>query len=230
MSTDMKKICITLVLTIIFCVTGVRPASAGDPVTQMIIEMVKKVIKAIDLAIQRLQLATIELQNAQKAVENAMSKLKLDEIFQWTEKQRQLFAGYYDELWRVKSIIATYKRTKAIVENQVRVIEEYRRAVALFEGDKHFSADDLEGMMKVYLGILNESIQNVQQITMVINAFSTQMTDAKRLEIIKDTDERVQRNLNDLRSFTQENIMARMQKARDEYELSALRRYYGLQE
>ena len=39
-------------------------------------------------------------------------------------------------------------------------------------------------MQQVYTGILDESVKNIDQLQLVINAFVTQMSDAKRLEII----------------------------------------------
>lgn len=225
----MKKILISLLLTGSMCLVTFQPAQA-DPITLVITTVVKKVLKALDLAVQRLQNATIKLQNAQKALENVMSKLNLDEIFEWTEKQRQLFSGYYDELWKIKSMISTFKRTKDIIENQYRVIAEYRRAVALFQGDNFYKPEQLEDMMEVYLGILDASVKNIEKLTTVINAFATQMGDARRLEIISEVDDNVQTNLNDIRSFTNQHVMYRLQKAKDDHELKSLRAYYGIQE
>src|SRR5450631_3079284 len=54
-------------------------ACAQDPIT-IIKEGVTKVIKAVDLQVQRIQTATIGLQEVQKEVENTMSALRLDEI------------------------------------------------------------------------------------------------------------------------------------------------------
>src|ERR1700733_12667965 len=68
---------------------------------------VTKVIKAVDLKLQRLQTETIWLQNAQKVLENAMSKLHLDDIADWVQKQKDLYQGYFDELWEVKEVIGT---------------------------------------------------------------------------------------------------------------------------
>ena len=69
---------------------------------------IKKVIKAVDLQIQRLQNKTIWLQNAQKTLENKMAKLKLEEISDWVEKQRKLYDDYFQELWKVKSALTYY--------------------------------------------------------------------------------------------------------------------------
>ncbi|ULT38459.1 hypothetical protein KRR40_25440 [Niabella defluvii] len=78
---------------------------------------VKKVIKAIDLQIQRLQNKTIWLQNAQKTLENTLSKLKLDEISDWTEKQKEQYRKYYEELAKVKAIISYYQRIRDITKS-----------------------------------------------------------------------------------------------------------------
>src|SRR5687768_6820027 len=76
-------------------------SQAAIPIAQIIKEAVKKVIKAVDLLIQRMQNEVIKLQNAQKVLENKLSELKLKEIAEWTEKHRKLYQEYYDELWRV---------------------------------------------------------------------------------------------------------------------------------
>ena len=68
----------------------IQETKAQIPILDIIKAAVKKVIKAADLQIQRLQNKTIWLQNAQKTLENKMSQLKLDEIKNWAEKQRKL--------------------------------------------------------------------------------------------------------------------------------------------
>src|SRR5690606_2590577 len=100
---------------------------------------VKKVIKAVDLKVQRLQNETIWLQNAQKVLENQLSKLKLTEIADWTEKQKDLYSQYYTELWKIKSAIAYYKRIKDLTQKQLAIVDEYKWAWNLFRQDKHFS-------------------------------------------------------------------------------------------
>src|SRR6476620_11144768 len=77
-------------------------ANAQVAVLEVIKAGVKKVIKAVDLKIQRMQNETIWLQNAQKVMENQLSKLKLNEIAKWSEKQKELYSKYYTDLWKVK--------------------------------------------------------------------------------------------------------------------------------
>ena len=94
----------------------------------------------MDLAIQAQQNKVIWLQNAQKEAENVMSKLKLDQITDWVEKQRTLYKDYFEELQKVKDIIVYYDRVKQITTTQANIIREYKRAYGLFKQDGHFSA------------------------------------------------------------------------------------------
>ena len=126
-------------------------ANAQIAVLEVIKAGVKKVIKAVDLKVQRLQNETIWLQNAQKVLENQLSKLKLTEIADWTEKQKELYKNYYEELWKVKSAIAYYKRIKDLTEKQIAIVDEYKWAWGLFQKDKHFTADELEHLSLIHI-------------------------------------------------------------------------------
>src|SRR5687768_15018192 len=108
----MKRAVVMCGLILCSLMMPVQKSAAQIPIVEIIKAGVIKVIKAIDLKIQRLQNKTIWLQNAQKTLENKMQELKLGEISDWVEKQRKLYADYYEELWRVKSAIAYYQKVK----------------------------------------------------------------------------------------------------------------------
>lgn len=203
-------------------------ASAQIAVLEVIKAGVKKVIKAVDLKVQRLQNETIWLQNAQKVLENQLSKLKLTEIADWTEKQKDLYSRYYEELWKIKSAIAYYKRIKDLTLKQVDIVDEYKWAWNLFSRDKHFTPDELDQMQKVYSGILDESVKNVDQILLVTGSFKTQMSDAKRLEIINAAADKMDTNYNDLKQFNTQNSRLSIQRAKSLDEVVKLKEIYGI--
>jgi hypothetical protein len=203
-------------------------ANAQVAIAEVIKAAIKKVIKAIDLKIQRLQNNTIWLQNAQKTIENQLSKLKLNEISDWTEKQRKLYATYYDELVKVKAMLATYQRIKDLAETQTAIVKEYHWAMALFNKDKHFTPDELTHMESVYKGILEESIKNLDQIFIVVNSFKTQMSDAKRLELINGAAARMDANYSDLREFNNQNITLSVQRSRSQLEVKQVKQMYEI--
>lgn len=203
-------------------------ANAQLAITEVIKAGVKKVIKAVDLKVQRLQNQTIWLQNAQKVIENQLSKFKLSEISDWTDRQRALYADYYQKLWEVKSLISTYKKVKDLAKTQAAILQEYKWAIGLFHKDKHFTADELLNIEEVYRGILDASIKNLDQVFAVINSFKTQMSDAKRLELIAAAADKMDQNYADLKQFNNQNITLSIQRAKSDFEVKTLKRMYEL--
>jgi hypothetical protein len=222
----MKKWLVVCVL-VLSSVVPTQFLRAQDPITEVIRQGIVKVIRAIDLKIQRLQNETIWLQNAQKTLENTMSKLKLDEISDWVERQRKLYDDYFQELWQVKASIATYHQVKEIIALQAGIVKEYKAAYALFRNDKNFTPEEIEYMYDVYSGILNESLKNLDQIFLVVNSFATQMSDAKRIELIHNAYDGLQKNRRDLKQFNDGNKILSLQRAVSKAEVERLRVYYG---
>lgn len=226
----MKKKLIVLMVCLLLVGTSARPAEkvAVLPILEIVKAVTKKVIKAIDLRIQRLQNKTIWLQNAQKQVENVLSKLKLDEISDWTQKQKDLYKGYYEELAKVKSIITYYQRIREITKKQTQLVQEYERAWNLIKQDTHFKDSEIQYMERVYTGILEESVKNIDQIFLILDSFATQMSDLKRLEIINNAADQIDGNYDDLTMFNQQNILLSLQRAKTEADVNQVKQFYGI--
>lgn len=226
---SMKKILIVAGIALSLSIVPGQRANAQIPIYDIIKAAVKKVIKAADLKIQRLQNKTIWLQNAQKTLENKMSKLKLDEISDWAKKQKELYAKYFDELYKVKNAISSYQAVRDIIKKQVQLVQEYSKAFNLSKQDKNFTPEEISYMQQVYTGILDESLKNIDQLQLVINAFATQMTDARRLEIILTAAYNIEQNITDLRQFNQENIKISLQRSKERNDIDVVKKLYGLE-
>ncbi|MBL7733206.1 MAG: conjugal transfer protein TraI [Chitinophagaceae bacterium] len=218
----MKKL--IMVLALFFSMQS----QAQFPIAEIIKAGIKKVIVAVDLKIQKLQNKTIWLQNAQKTLENALSKTKLTEISGWVERQRKLYDDYFQELRKVKNALTYYHRIKDIIENQLAMVKEYKGAWALFRQDRNFTADELEYMSEVYTGILGESVKAIDQLLMVVNAFTTQMSDAARMKIINTAADEMEKGFMDLKEFNNQNKLISLQRAAAKGEIEYVKRLYGL--
>lgn len=222
----MKKLLVCMVIVLM----SIAPETkAQDPITLIIKQGIKKVIIAVDLKIQRLQTKTIWLQNAQKVVENTMSKLKLGQITDWVQKQKDLYQNYFVELWKVKDVLSYYHRIKEITEQQIALVKQYHAAWNGVRQDGHFTADEILYIRQVYNGIIDASLKNLDQVALVINSFATQMSDARRVEIINRAADAMQTNLNDLKSFNQQNIQLSLQRSKDENDIAVVKKLYGIQ-
>jgi hypothetical protein len=224
----MRKLLAVVGLGLCCMILPMKETQAQIPIYDIIKKAIKKVIVAADLQIQRLQNKTIWLQNTQKTLENKMSQLKLNEIKDWVQKQKKLYEDYFEELKKVKSALANYKRVKDIIEQQVAMVKEYKGAWALFRQDKNFTADELDYMLNIYTGMMDESVKNIDQLFMVVNSFAAQMADAKRLEIINRVADNVQQQFLDLSEFNTQNKILSLQRASEKGEIEYVRRLYGI--
>ena len=110
----------------------------------------------------------------------------------------------------------------------MQLVNEYKAAWALFKQDKNFTVDELDYMQQVYNGMMDESIKNLDQLSLVINAFVTQMSDAKRMEIINEVDHNLDENLTDMREFNNQNKMMSLQRASEKGDIETVKKLYGL--
>lgn len=218
----MKKlfVAISLLITV--------QANSQFAIAEIIKAGIKKVIVAVDLKIQKLQNKTIWQQNAQKVIENQLSKLKLTEISDWVRKQKDLYKNYFDELKKVKNTISYYHRVKDLIEDQAAMVKEYKDAWSVFRQDKNFTREEIDFMAGVYDGMLKESLKNLDQFLLVINSFTTQMSDAKRMEIINAAADKVEETFLDLKDFNNQNKAMSLQRSYERGEIEYSRKLYGI--
>lgn len=215
-------------MVFIALVIPVQKAKAQFVIGEVIKLTVTKVIKAIDLKVQRMQNKTIWLQNAQKVIENQMSKTRLTEISGWTEQQKQLYSNYYTELGNIKATISKYQRIKDITLKQAALVSEYKQAWSLFRQDSHFNPQELSYMQQVYSGILDASVKNLDEIMLVVSPAKTQMTDEQRLELINKASDHLDENYNDLHQFNNQGIQLSLQRSKDFSDTQSIKKLYGI--
>ncbi|MBN3584838.1 conjugal transfer protein TraI [Algoriphagus aestuarii] len=225
-----KKI-IVLAMPVLVALTVIPLSQAKAVPIAVILEViaagVKKVIQAIDLKIQRLQNETIVLQNAQKLLENKLGKLKLQEIAGWDELQRKQYEDLFQELWKVKSVISQVQRVRDIAKLQQQLVREYHQAWAVVSSSSFLSDSEKAVTEKIYLELLEESLDNLQHVTKVMTSFSVQMNDADRLKALHETEGRIRNNLLDLRNVNQKNF--NLIHSRTDLFPNSLKKIYGVE-
>jgi hypothetical protein len=168
------------------------------------------------------------LQNAQKVIENQMSKTRLTEISGWTEQQRRLYSSYYTELGNIKATISKYQRIRDITLKQAALVSEYKKAWGLFRQDSHFNPQEINYMQRVYTGILDASVKNLDEIMLIVSPAKTQMTDEQRLELINKASDHLDENYNDLHQFNNQGIQLSLQRSKDLSDTQSIKKLYGI--
>jgi len=205
-----------------------QKANAQFVISEVLNLTVGKIIRAIDLEVQKAQNQTIWLQNAQKVVETQLNQLKLSQIAGVSQQQTDLFTKYYNDLYTVKTIITDYEQVKNITLRQEAIVKEYESAWALTQQDKHFSVTELQYISSVYSGILKASVNNLDQLLVLVNSLKTQMSDGKRMELINNTSRHIDQNYFDLKQFNQQNILLSLGRSKDEQDTQSVKNLYGI--
>ncbi|MGN6398696.1 MAG: conjugal transfer protein TraI [Mucilaginibacter sp.] len=222
------KIILPVSLAVVLVTLPEQKANAQFVIGQVLNLTVGKVIRAIDLEVQRLQNKTIWLQNAQKVIENQLNQIRLSEIADINQQQKDLFTNYYNELWAVKAVITDYEQVRSITQRQQALVKAYQTAWALTRQDTHFSPAELSHISDVYTGILKQSLNNLDQLLILVNNFKTQMPDGQRMELISQVSRHIDENYFDLKQFNNQNILLSLQRSRDAQDLQTIKNLYGL--
>ena len=217
------------VLLVLFFSFSAERAGAQIPGVGLLTGIIKKVIVAIDLKVQELQNKTIALQNAQQELINHLSLGQLSGISGWLNKEQSLYQNYYKELASVKTVISSYDEVKDAIRAEAQLVSEYHTASRLIGSDSHFSAAELQYIETIYGGILEESLRNLDELQLAVQAVSTQMDDAGRLAAIHQAASGIQTNLNHLRQFGSQATSLSLHRAHDERERANLKSLYGIQ-
>jgi len=191
-------------------------------------DILAAIIEAIDVGVQKAQNAVIDLQNAEKQIENELSQTQLAQIADWTQQQKDLYSNYFTELWKVKSVITNFRKITSIIASQAQLVSEYKTAYAQVRRDPHFTPNEVNYIYSVLTGIVNESIQNIDQITKLLESFTVQMSDADRMRLIQHASDNIQREIGNLRAFNNQNAALSLQRATDQNDLNAIKHLYGL--
>jgi Neuraminidase (sialidase) len=213
----------------LLAVALIGPRERAAAQAEIVEQIIADAIMAVDLGVQKVQTETIQLQEAEKLVENEMEQLDLDDITDWVQNEWDLFNGYYQELWQVKAALSTYGKVVAMIDRQAQLVRQEQAALAAVQQDKHFTAAELNYIAGVYAGIIQQSAQNISKLYLVIESFVTQMSDGDRLALIDGAAAGIDQNANDLNTFTQQNALLSLERAQDEGDINQIKLLYGLQ-
>lgn len=177
--------------------------------------VIAKVIKAIDLKVQRLQNETLVSQVAQQAAEQQLSKSKLAEITGWQQELSKLYEGYFAELKQVKSNIVGGSMVKRILSLQQQVVIEYGRM-----GKE-------PALKPEYDAMLNNSVEILQTLQMAVTS-ELSMKDAERICVIQTLRDAMYHCLETMQSLNKRQMEIISNRTRMEASLQFVKRLHGL--
>lgn len=218
----MKRIIILSIL--ISAILANAIAQSIDPVSLVI----EKLIKAIDLKVQAMQNAVMDLQVIQRKAENELSRKELDEIGSLNQKQKELYAIYYASLKQVKPDILSNRALSAVFERQKQLVTLYNQAIAANRQDKHLTEIEKARISIQYNTILAEAGCTINKLSETLKPNNIQATDAERLKLIGQAANQLEGLYFKIRASYARNMETSLQRAKDKDAIDRIRKLYPL--
>lgn len=139
-----------------------------------------------------------------------------------------LHEAFIDGLFIVSPAVRQYPRVADILNDQASLMSEYRSAWTSFRQDKHFNPDEIGYMMNVYNNLINASLKNLSDLSMVVTDSQLRMSDAERLAAIDRIYTGGHGQLSFLRNFNDRNYRIAVQRAREANDRQTIKNLYGI--
>ncbi len=141
-----------------------------------------------------------------------------------------LHKAFLDGLLEVSPAVRKYKKITETVRCQLELVKEYRKAITRFRQSGHFTESELAYMGRVYERLFQRSLENLDELTMVVTSGTLRMSDDERITSIDRIHRDMQDKLNFLRSFNSNISLLGLQRAKDHHEVNTMRRIYGIKD
>ncbi len=139
-----------------------------------------------------------------------------------------LHDAFLNALLQVSPTVKKYKRVANIISCQSQIIKEYRSAFNRFKASNLFTASETKYMEQVYNNLFNKSLQNLNELTIVITAGKLRMSDDERITAIDRIYDEITDKLVFLRSFNNEGNVLAVQRGREMVDTKLSQKLNGL--
>lgn len=147
-----------------------------------------------------------------------------------SEGNFNLHKTFLDGLLQVSPAVKKYKRIADIVSYQVRIVKEYKAAFSQFKEEKQFTVQEIDYLSKVYQNLFEQSLKNLDELSMVITAGKLRMSDDERLQAIDRIFLSIEDQYSFLNDFNGNTAMLSLQRKSEQAEIKMSRRINGLNE
>lgn len=117
----------------------------------------------------------------------------------------QLHEAFLDGLLIASPTIRADPRAAGIIEDQRQLMHEYAAGWSAFRHDQHFNPEELSYLLAVYHNLISQSLQNLNDLSLVLSDGKLRMSDAERLAAIDRIYQQSHDQLSFLRSFNDRN-------------------------
>ncbi len=185
-----------------------------------------KEAQQLALNIQKLnQMRTMlnQLRNGYQIVSQGYNRIKNISKDDFT-----LHSNHLNSLLNVSPTVRNYSRVATTIQYQYRLVNECRNSYARFSSKGNFNPNELAYMANVHKRLLDQSFQNLQELTTVLSSGKTRMTDDERLQAIDRIFLEMENKLSFLRSFNSSAATLGKMRRSDKADAQSVEKLYGI--
>tara|TARA_R110002050_G_scaffold102384_2_gene210919 strand:+ start:2162 stop:2800 length:639 start_codon:yes stop_codon:yes gene_type:complete len=145
-----------------------------------------------------------------------------------SEGNFNLHKTFLDALMEVSPTVKNYKRVADIVNYQLILVREYKSAFNRFKRDNNFNQQELAYLRKVYKNLFDQTLNNLDELLLIVTANKLRMSDDERLAAIDRIYADMQDKLIFLRYFNNNTTILALQRAKERNDVITMRQIYGI--
>jgi len=205
---------IILFLCISFSISWTNIAAQSDEAQQLILNVEK---------LAQLKKILSNMKKGYEIISNGYNTIK-----DISKGSFNLHDAFLNALLQVSPTVKRYKRIADIISCQSQIIKEYKTAFKRFKASNLFNVSETNYMEGVYKNLFNKSLQNLNELTIVITAGKLRMSDDERIAAIDRIYNEITDKLVFLRSFNNEGNVLAVQRGREMVDTKVSQKLNGL--
>ncbi|HTN19768.1 MAG TPA: hypothetical protein VL125_04800 [Pelobium sp.] len=145
-----------------------------------------------------------------------------------TEGNFNLHDVFLGKLMAISPVVRNYRRIGDIIICQKNLVREYKQAFSRFSESNLFNAEELKYLGRIYKNLFTQSIQSLDELTMVLTANKLKMSDDERLKSIDRIFADSEDKLDFLRNFNRQTQLLLSQRNREQESLQQTQKLYQI--
>ncbi|WPR73318.1 TerB family tellurite resistance protein [Algoriphagus sp. NG3] len=137
-----------------------------------------------------------------------------------------LHQAFLNQLLQVSPAVKNYHKTAEIISYQIKLVRDYKRAFSGFKASGQFTVNEISYLSQVYGNLFKKSLQQLDELTLILTSGKLRMSDQERLEAIDRIHRDIQDKYHFLIAFNQEAQFLALSRNKAKQEVDAIRSFY----
>jgi len=209
----MKKLLI-LLFPLIFML-NLQPASAqADEIAQLLLNVTK---------LTQLKQLLTDLEKGYTTLSSGYTQISTIASGNFT-----LHEAFLDGFLQVNPRVKNYHKVAEIIHFQIKLVNDYKSAFTILKSSDQFTENEISYLSSVYSNLFKQSLQQLDELTLVLTTNKLRMSDKERLAAIDQIHIEIQDKLHFLTAFNKETTVLAIHRSRESKELAHTQSLYGI--